>query len=194
VICDDGAVSRSVRQLLIALLLACSGVVLVQLPAHACRCDVPRVGQAAKQADVVFSGALRGERRGTRQATLALDVDRVYKGRVDESPVEVATPTDSCGLRLVRGQSYVVFAVERGARLTSEQCYGTGRARGRTLDSVQQALGPGRAFEQPVPEPEPPTYTRVLDSDPPRFTRLAAPGAGLVLVGLLGWLLLRGRD
>ena len=51
---------RDVRRLLVALLLACSGVVLAQMPAHACKCltesGEPSVKQYARQADAVFTG------------------------------------------------------------------------------------------------------------------------------------------
>jgi hypothetical protein len=191
VICDDGGVPHPLRRLLLALVLACSGVVWTQVPAQACTCQIPSVSRAASQADVVFSGVLLGEDRGNRQARLALEVDRVYKGDPGATPVEVASPTDSCGLRLTEGQAYVVFAVSGRTDLTSERCDGTARARGSVLTAVERALGPGERFEEPPLEPAKPTYTRVLDAEPPEFTRLAAPGAALVLVGLLGWLLVR---
>lgn len=191
-ICDDGEVFPLVPRVLLTLLLACTAVVLGQLPASACRCDVPAAGQAARQADVVFTGVLLGEERGNRRSTLALDVDRVFKGDVTADPAEVASPTDSCGLRLTEAQEYVVFAAEGATGLVSEKCYGTTRARERTVAAVERVLGQGAPFQEPAPPA--PTYTRVLDSAPPRFTRLAAPGAALALVGLLGWLVVRRRS
>lgn len=186
-------VSRPVRSVLLALLLACSGVVLTQPAAQACSCEVPTVGKASRQADVVFTGVLLGEQRGNQQATLAFEVDRIFKGTVTERSVEVLSPTDSCGLRPTGDQAYVVFAVDGRAGLTSERCNGTTRARQRVVTAVEQALGPGEPFEEPAPEPARPSYTRVLDTEPPQFTRLAAPGAALALVGLLGWFVVRRR-
>ena len=109
-ICDDGVVSHPLRRLLLALALACSGVTLVQHPAAACKCQVPSVPQASRQAEVVFAGALLGEQRNNQQATLALDVREMFKGDVADSPVDVASPTDSCGLRLTEDQTYLIFA------------------------------------------------------------------------------------
>jgi hypothetical protein len=75
----------------------------------------------------------------------------------------------------------------------SEQCYGTRRATSRVVNAVEGSLGAGVPFREEPAEPATPTYTRVLDSDPPEFTRLAAPGAALALVGLLGWFVVRRR-
>jgi hypothetical protein len=36
------------------------------------------------------------------------------------------------------------------------------------------------------PAPAKPTFTRVADAEPTALTRLAAPGAAMLLVGLLG--------
>jgi len=174
-----------------ALLLACSGLVLTSPAAQACTCQVPSVAQASRQADVVFTGALLGEQRGRQQADLAFAVDRIYKGEVSADAVDVASPTDSCGLRLVEEESYLVFAADGRSGLVSEKCYGTTRAQPRAVASVERALGPGERYEQPAPEPVEPTYTRVLDAPPPEFTRAAAPGAALALVGLLGWFVVR---
>ncbi len=192
-ICDHGRVTRTLRPLLLALLLACAGVVLSQAPAAACTCQGPSVAEAARKADVVFSGVLLGEQRNAQQVALALEVRQTFKGDVAASPVDVASPRDSCGLRLAEDQVYLVFARDEGRGLTSEQCYGTRRATPKVVASVERRLGPGQRFEEEPPEPPAPEYTRLLHSDPPEFTRLAAPGAALALVGLLGWLVVRRR-
>ena len=187
-------VSHAIRRLLPALLLACAGLVLVPPAAQAaCTCQVPSVAQASRQADVVFTGLMLGEQRDRQQADLAFEVDRIYKGEVQSDTVDVASPTDDCGLRLVEDQSYLVFAVDGRNGLVSEECDGTVRARSREVAGVEKALGPGEPYRAPVPEPVEPTYTRVVESDPPDFTRVAAPGAAMALVGLLGWFVVRRR-
>jgi hypothetical protein len=187
-------VAHAIRRLLPALLLACAGLVLLPPAAQACSCQVPGVGKAARQADVVFTGAVLGEQRDRQRVEAGFDVDRVYQGQVDDDTVEVASPTDSCGLKLADGQSYVVFADESRTGLVSEKCSGTTRASGRTMKAVERVLGPGEKVQVPTPEPAAPTYTKVAQGSPPDFTRAAAPGAAMALVGLLGWFLVRRRS
>ena len=186
-------VPHPIRRLLPALLLACAGLVLLPPAAQACSCQVPPVAKAAQQADLVFSGVMVGQQRTGREIDLAFEVDRIYKGEVDAASVDVASPTDSCGLKLNDGQSYVVFALDQRSRLVSEECHGTTRAQARTVAEVEKALGPGEAYQPPQPEPVEPTYSRVLDDPPPEFLRTAAPGAAMVLVVLLGWVVVRRR-
>ncbi len=187
------SVSHAIRRLLPALLLACAGLVLVPPAAQACTCQVPSVAKASRQADVVFTGVMLGEQRDRQEADLAFEVDRIYRGEVGSDTIDVASPTDSCGLKLVDDQSYLVFAVDGPRGLVSEECYGTVRASPKAVKAVEKALGPGKPYQAPTPEPAAPTYTRVLTTDPPTFTRVAAPGAAMAIVGLLGWFVVRRR-
>ena len=187
-------VPHPIRRLLPALLLACAGLVLLPPASQAaCSCQVPAVAKAAQQADVVFSGVMAGQQRSGREVDLAFEVDRIYQGEIDSASVTVVSPTDSCGLKLTDGESYVVFARDQRSRLVSEECYGTTRAQARTIKELEKALGPGEAYQPPQPEPVEPTYDRVAHDPPPEFLRTAAPGAAMVLVGLLGWLVVRRR-
>ena len=182
------------RRLLPALLLACVGLVLVPGAAQAaCKCQAASIERSARQADVVLTGVMAGQRR----AVLSFEVDRIYKGEVTSGTVDVVTPTNSCGLRLAEDESYLVFATQGRSGLASQQCSGTTAARARVVDDVERALGPGERYRPPQPppdpEPVPPTYTRLLHEPPPEFVRTAAPGAAIALVGLLGWFLVRRR-
>ncbi len=199
-ICDHGLVSAPIRRLLVALALACSGLVLTQAPAQACTCQPnDSVRAHARDADVVFSGVLVQQNRGRQRASFTLDVERIYQGRVAESPVAVVSDTGTtCGLaKLKLDRAYLVFATEAGSRLESAQCTGTGRATPAYVADVERVLGEGNAIPKPPPpgqEPPPPEYNRVDDADPPEFTRLAAPGGAMVLIGLLGLALFRKRS
>jgi hypothetical protein len=195
VICDDGTV-RSLRPLLLALVLACVGLVLTQAPASAaCRCGDVTVKQAAERADVVFSGVLVGRDDARRRTEYTFDVGLLYRGRLTGTPVEMVSPTTRCSLGKLRvDRSYVVFAQERGTELRSDRCAGTARVTPAYVDRVERVLGPGTAFPEPREEKPPQAeFTRVDDSEPTEFTRLAAPGAALVLAGLLGLFVFRRR-
>ncbi len=207
-ICDHGAVSIPLRGLLPALALVCSGLVLTQAaPAHAaCSCgSVSSVRTDARDADVVFTGVLVKQESGGKLTTYTLDVERIYRGRVADSPVEVVSARRSgggCGLgRLDLDTAYLVFATRASARLgpgqlSSGECAGTDKATPSYVAEVERELGPGNEIPKPPTPgstPEEPEYTRVEDADPPKFTRLAAPGGAMVLVGLLGLILFRKR-
>jgi hypothetical protein len=200
VICDDGRVPTRLLRLVSALALACAGLVLTGVPAQACTCAPnDSVTKQAKRADVVFTGVLRQQQRTKQERVYTVDAERIYQGRVADTPVEVTTSTrTSCGLgALDVDRGYVFFATQgSGATLESARCTGTARATPAYVGDVERALGPGNQVPQPpgaepaAPDPE---FTRVAEADPAPFTRLAAPGGAMVLIGVLGLLLFRKR-
>ena len=189
------------RRLLIALLLACPAVVLSQMTAHAaCSCQAGTVQQSVDRADVVFSGLLEGQstgrtgENGSPQTTYQIVAERVYKGSVTTADVEVVSPRDGCTLgALVTDRRYMFFVSESGGEFMTDRCSGTNVANDEMVQRVERLLGDGQDLTAPPPaEPEQAEFTKVADADPETLGRLAAPGAALVIVGLLG-LLLVGR-
>ncbi len=198
-ICCDVRVFVTVGRLLAALVLAGIGVVLGQLPAQACSCVTASTAAHARDANAVFTGTVtqvRAEQKadGQRGATMTYDVrvDRVYKGAISSSTVQVTSDRSgsSCGLgQLPTDRRYAFFTKSSGSELSATSCGGTARASARLVGEIESILGSGH---DPVPsEPEKAVFTQVGEGTPTSVTRLAAPGAALILVGLLGLLVVR---
>ncbi|MBB6627826.1 hypothetical protein H5V45_10910 [Nocardioides sp. KIGAM211] len=189
----------SVGRLLAALLLAGLGLVLLGSgPASACPASGGSNGSTqdhTKDASDVFLGDVTAQSRTDELVTYDVTVDRVYKGGVASEDVQVTTSAAarSCtGVELTVGRTYVFFAQagdQSGDDLSITRADGTARASGDFRAEVEKLLGSGRA---PVPpEPDKAVFTRVGDATTTSLTRLAAPGAALTLVGLLGLVVVR---
>ncbi len=164
-------------------------------------CTAASVTDATMAARAVFTGTVLGVESHEISAQETdfvhrIAVDRVYKpGRasvIDTEEVEVLTQrtTDRCSLgALEEGQRYVVFADLSGEALLAAGGSGTTLADAALVTEIEDLLGTGR----PAVPPEPPTaaLTPVASSTPTPFLRAAVPGAGLVLVGLIGLLVTR---
>lgn len=178
--------------------VALLGVPLAVAPAHAAparACPKTTLDQDIARADVVFRGIVkkvrpaRADGKHRFRSYLVLS-DRVYKSSLVTRVVVVTARVDGdCTLpTLTEGGRYIFFALERGSRLMATTA--TGKATPRLTHQVVQRLGSGAQ-----PEPNPPataTFTKVAHADPPRLSRLLAPGAALLLLSLLG-LLVAGR-
>jgi hypothetical protein len=127
------------------------------------------------------------------QFTHAVTVDRVYKGPIDQVAVPVRTIEGTRkrpGLgALERGERYVFFVQLRNEVVSAGGCSGTTPATEDQVAMVVELRGNGRPAVPPAPVEA--NFTRVADSDPVDFTRSAAPGLALVLVGLLGLVVVR---
>ncbi len=173
------------RRLLATLLLALSSVVLTQLPAHACSCvKNDSVEKQVKRADVVFAGRSQGGK---------IVADTLWKGDLVTTTVRVTTPSGSCGLDLKADRRYLVLAQTTKGSLVADACSGTRRATHSSVKQVAKVLGKGESLGPASGEDFQPTYKQTDTGDPTSLTRLAAPGAAAILVGLLGLLLVRRR-
>lgn len=191
-----GAVT-STRRLLAALLLACSAVVALAAPSSAaCLPGNRTLEQKVAAADDVFTGVVADRNVTGTTATYTVDVERVYQGALAGKQVAVSTDTRprACGLpRLEHGVAYVFFAQEDGSDLASELRGGTAPATAAYVARVEELLGAGSPARPVSEAPAEATFTTVADA-PAEVQRLGAPGAALVLVGVLGLIFVAWRS
>jgi hypothetical protein len=184
-----GAVSmrRVLATVLISGLIAGSVVVAASAPATAaCRVQPASVASQIMDASDVFSGSVSKRQRTGGRLVYTVGVERVYKGSVDTSEVDVSTDAAprGCGLTdLQTGRRYVFLADSGGSGLTTDKRSGTARATGRFVAQVERVLGAGRPPTPPAPIEA--TFTMVSGA-PTSLARLVAPGLALVIIGLLG--------
>lgn len=128
--------------------------------------------------------------------TMAVEVERVYAGRVPGARIAVTTAvqTSACGLgALDVGERYVFFLTEDARALRATSCDGTGPATAQQEAAVAAVLGEGRSLGAAADEPVDVELTPVATAgDVPRAAVVAAPGGLLVVLGLLGLAVLAG--
>jgi len=202
-------VKSAVRRLLAACLLAASVVLLggpsgaattapTAPPATPDSCVKVNAADAAEGADAVFTGVVASVHRvgsGPGIAVFAntVQVELVYKGPIEVPAVPVTTHRNSRkrpGLGpLEEGERYLFFVRSGTEALSAGGCSGTAVAQADQVTRIEELLGEG---QPPVP-PETPeaTFEQATDADPADFTRSAAPGLALVLIGLLGLVVVR---
>lgn len=177
-----------VLRLLVALLLAgplaLVGLAVTASPAAACSCAPLSLKQQVSQADTVFLG--RVSAAGTPSGNdLVYDVvaSRVFKGELEAAQVQVSSAAGqaACGIEGVEPDADWLFLTTAGATST---CAGSAPASTEVMERVQRQLGIGTRIAAPAPEQA--VRTRVESGPPTELARLAAPGAALVLLGLLG--------
>lgn len=193
------------RLLVLALLSSALVWVAPSSASAACTCTAAVIRsdteRLARNANSVFTGTVVGSTvvrpdDGTATAvfTAEVTVELIYKGDVRESTVEVETVrgTSECDLgRLEAGRRYAFFVEAAEDTLVADGCGGTQPVRPKLLVELEALYGAGEP-----PPVEVPAETASIEpvpgvEDPPTFTRAAAPGGAMVLVGLLGLVVVR---
>jgi hypothetical protein len=208
VICCDAPVLRRLLTTALGGLLAGFLVLSIGSPAQAaakphrapqCR---PTVEDSAKAATAVFSGTVsaqpqRQPRPDGRKGAIYLQtvtVTLVYRGDVSTQSVQVQTDRDraaTCNLgALDAGRDYMFFVSGLSQPWVATGTSGTRVLNDKVVGEVTDLLGEGRPPIEPPPEHA--AFTPVDTDAPQSLSRAAAPGAALVLVGVLGLMVVRG--
>jgi hypothetical protein len=182
------------RRLLVVLLVGLLTVVVTDASAHAATCPCKKLSlpQKVTKADGVFSGTVSmasGPTTSGKRQLMSYDVkvDRVYKGDIESPIVSVksAVGTSACGsVPLTADNRYLFFVRANGTNLVAAPCGGTGPAMSAKTQRIKALLGQGTTPVPPTPARA--TFTPVADAEPQTLTKMAAPGAAMLLIGLLG--------
>ena len=204
-ICCDAPVLRRLLTIALGVIVVALPVLVTGGPATALaqrgtapECPPMTVEASTKNARAVFSGIVTAVERQDRTDGLpgavyeqTVTVDLVYQGNIDTETVQVQTDRNhlQCSLgELVTGAEYMFFVT--GTPWFASGLSGTRISDATVVAQVEAVLGPGQPPVQPAPEKA--VFTPVDTSEPDSLSRAAAPGAALVLIGLLGLLLVRG--
>ena len=197
---------RRVLTTLLGLLLAALVVLGSGLSAHAAQphrsvpaCPPVTVRDSTKAAMAVFSGVVTDVQRSARTDglpgaiyTQTVTVDLVYQGKISTETVSVQTDRNraDCSLgALAVNTEYMFFVTGTGEPWVAGGTSGTRPSSETVVAQVVRLLGEGARPIQPPPETA--VFTPVDTSEPETLSRTAAPGAALVLVGLLGLVVVR---
>jgi hypothetical protein len=161
----------------------------------------PSVEHSAKAATAVFSGTVtadpvRQPRPDGRRGAIYLQtvtVTKVYRGNFTTQTVQVQTDRNRdapCNLgALQSGRDYMFFVSGSGQPWVAASKSGTRAQNDKVVGQVTDLLGEGRP---PIEPPKEHAVFKPADTtEPQSLSRAAAPGAALVIIGLLGLVVVR---
>ena len=197
---------RALSRLLPAVLLLLAAVLAASPAAAQDQPSVaePDVESLARTANGVFSGTVTASETlpqagagGGQLFTHTVRVGLVYKGdlaaHLTDGDVQVETTTvGACALgRVPTGRPYVFFVRAADGVLSASKCGGTQPKRATLVEELEALYGDGERPASELATTEATIEPVAGMEDPPSFTRTAAPGAALVLIGLLGLFVVR---
>lgn len=169
----------------------------------ACSCTAQAIAgdteRLARNANDVFTGTVTSSTTASREDGAngavfvhQVQVGLVYKGDVRDEVLAVQTTSGGpCDLgQLPTGTPYAFFVGVADGVLVADGCGGTQRKRANLVTELETLYGEGQPPRQERPAEEA-VIEEVGVAAPVTFSRAAAPGAALVLVGLLGLVVVR---
>jgi hypothetical protein len=159
----SNTVAISLRALPWAFAIAIALAALQPASAAACSCMQQSQEDAAQNATAIFEGRVSRIEDPTGEPKVHFKIVRSFKGPSQEALV-VSTPNNSaaCGYGFEEGQSYLVYASEQNAVLSTSLCSRTQPIASATEDLSKLGLGvtpfdPGPGSDQPTPTTTPTT-------------------------------------
>jgi len=190
-----GRMRRPIRRLpalltavLAAAPLAVLGAGAVGAPSYAAGCPAFQPASAL-QADAVFDGRIAGPPATTRAGgpvTYPVAVQSSYSGTAT-GRIAVRMPAGPCQPKaLTQGEDYVFLVSHSGSGWTTAAATPSVVPYQETLNQQLHRL-----LDKPAPTPPTVTFGEPISGPPSSFTRVAAPGAAMFIVGLLGYAVVR---
>lgn len=182
-----GAMRRLLAALPVAALLGLVTPVAVTGTSYAAGCPPFQISSATT-ADAVFDGRVTGAAspRGGGAISYPVAVQSSYSGTA-RGAITVTMPAGPCqATKLVTGEDYVFLVSHTAGGWSTAPATRSVVRYSETLNQQLHAL-----LDKPAPQPPTVSFGEPLTDAPSSFTRVAAPGGAMLIVGVLGYLVVR---